>query len=38
MDLLNSANDRFVSYGVSGMLNIDKNTIMHGRPYGGVAF
>ena len=38
MDLLNLVDDRFVSYGVSSMLNIDENTVMHGRPFSGVVF
>ena len=38
MDVMNSVDDRIVSYGVSGMLNIDENAVQHGRPYDGVAF
>ena len=38
MDLLNSVDERFKSYSISGMLNINENAIMHERPYGGIAF
>ena len=38
IDQLNLINKHFVSYGISGMLDINENTVMHGRPYGGIAF
>ena len=38
MDLLNLVDDRFVSYNVFSVLNIDENTVMHSRPYDGFAF
>ena len=38
MNLLNLVYNCFVSYDFSGILNIDENTVMHGRPNCGVAF
>ena len=38
LNLLAALYNDYIAYGVSGMLDIIEEMIMHGRPFGGVAF
>ena len=38
LNLLAALHNDYIAYGVSGILDITEEMIMHGRPFGGVAF